>query len=396
MVAGDASAGAAGSRFEFATAQRIVFGCGTGRELPALAGASGRRVLWVGGSNPRRHAGLLASVEAAAELVHPIPVAGEPTVALVEAGARLARAERIEVVVAVGGGSVIDAGKAIAALATNPGAVLDYLEVVGRGRPLVAAPLPFIAVPTTAGTGAEATRNAVLSVPESKVKVSLRSAAMLPLVALVDPELAVGLPGAVTASTGMDALTQLIEAYLSCRANPMTDALCRASIARVARALPRAVAQPGDLAARADLALGALHSGMALANAGLGAVHGFAAPLGGMFSAPHGAVCAALLGSVLRANLAALRAREPGSPVVERMAEVAAWLTGRADAGPEQAASACDRLAAELGIAGLSAWGIGGTEVGTIVAKAASASSMKGNPIGLTAAELEAVLVAAL
>lgn len=384
------------ARFEFATAQRIVFGAGTRSELPALVASFGRRVFWVGGANPRRQAELLAALGVVAESLEVFAVSGEPTVALVEAGARRACAAGSTVVVAVGGGSAIDAGKAIAALASNPGDALDYLEVVGRGRALPNAPLPFVAVPTTAGTGAEVTRNAVLAVPGARVKVSLRSAAMLPRIALVDPELALGLPAAVTAATGMDALVQLIEPYLSCRANPMTDALCRDGIGRVARALPRAVAEPGNLAARSELALGALYSGMALANAGLGAVHGFAAPIGGLYPAPHGAVCAALLAPVLRVNLAALRSRAPQHPVLARMAEVACWITGDAAATADDAAVFCAALCRSLAIPSLGAWGVRAEDVPTIVEQAAAASSMKGNPLPLTPAELAAALDAAL
>ncbi len=383
-------------RFEFATAQRIIFGAGARAELPALVAGLGRRVFFVGGAVPRRHAGVLAALEGAFDALETFAVSGEPTVALVEEGARRVRATGCTVVVAVGGGSAIDAGKAIAALAANPGDPLDYLEVVGRGNPLPVAPLPFVAVPTTAGTGAEVTRNAVLSVPDSRVKVSLRSAAMLPRVALIDPELALGLPAAVTAATGMDALTQLIEPYLSSRANPMTDALCRDGIGRVARALPRAVAAPGDLAARADLALGALYSGMALANAGLGAVHGLAGPLGGMFAAPHGAVCAALLAPVLKANLAALRARAPSHPALARLADVARMLTGDPAATADDAARFCAALSRELAIPPLAKWGVGAAAVPVLVEKAAAASSMKGNPLPLTAAELVTAVEAAL
>ncbi len=383
-------------RFEFATAQRIVFGAGVRAELPALTAGWGRRVLVVTGAQSDRWRALLDTLRGAAESVVVFPVAGEPTVALAEAGTAQARAMRCNVVVALGGGSAIDAGKAIAALATNPGEALDYLEVVGHGHPLEHAPLPFVAVPTTAGTGAEATRNAVLAVPASTVKVSLRSAAMLPRVALVDPELALGLPAAITAATGLDALTQLVEAFLSCRANPMTDALCAASIGPVARALPRAVEQPDDLGARSDLALGALHSGIALANAGLGAVHGFAAPLGGMFGAPHGAVCAALLGPVLRTNLGALRARGPSHPALARMESVARWLTADATAPADAAATWCDELVRRLAIPPLRAWGVREDDVAPLVAKAAAASSMKGNPLPLTAEELAAALTAAL
>ena len=384
------------SRFEFATAQRIVFGAGTRRELPVLAAGYGRRVFLVAGANPERHGALLAALRVGLDRVETFAVPGEPTVALAEDGVRRLRAAGCTVVVAIGGGSAIDAGKAIAALAANPGEALDYLEIVGRGKSLPNAPLPFIAVPTTAGTGAEATRNAVLSVPEARVKVSLRSAAMLPRVALVDPELALGLPASVTAATGMDALTQLVEPYLSCRANPVTDAFCRDGIGRVARALPRACAEPGDLAARGDLALGALYSGMALANAGLGAVHGFAGPIGGAFAAPHGAVCAALLAPVLRVNLAALRARAPGHPSLARMTEVACWLTGDSAATTADAAPFCAELSRRLTIPGLGAWGVRSADVPGLVEKAAAASSMKGNPLPLTPAELTEALEAAL
>jgi len=395
-ASGTAAPAAAANRFEFATAQRIVFGPGTCRELPALAAGYGRRVFLVTGANPERYAALFAALRAGLDSVETFAVRGEPTVALAEAGVQHLRASASTVVVAIGGGSVIDAGKAIAALAANPGEALDYLEIVGRGKSLPSAPLPFIAVPTTAGTGAEATRNAVLSVPEARVKVSLRSAAMLPRVALVDPELALGLPAAVTAATGMDALTQLIEPYLSCRANPMTDALCRDGIGRVAGALPRAFVAPDDLRARNDLALGALYSGMALANAGLGAVHGFAGPIGGAFAAPHGAVCAALLAPVLRANLDALRARAPGHPALARMTEVACWMTGDSAATADAAATFCAELSRKLAIPGLGAWGVRSADVPGLVEKAAAASSMKGNPLPLTPAELAAALEAAL
>jgi hypothetical protein len=211
---------------------------------------------------------------------------------------------------------------------------------------------------------------------------------MLPRVALVDPELALGLPAAATAATGMDALTQLIEPYLSCRAHPMTDALCRDGIGRVARALPRACAEPGAHAGRRAVARGARYSGLARANAGLGAVHGFAGPICGAFAAPHGAVCAALLAPVLRVNLAALRARAPGHPALARLAEVACWLTGDPAATADDAAPFCAELSRKLAIPGLGAWGVCRADVTGLVGKAAAASSMKGNPLPLTTAEL--------
>ena len=384
------------ARFEFATATRIVFGAGTAAELPTLVAGLGRRVLVVTGSSVARHAAAIESLRASVEAVDLVSIASEPTVADAEAGAARARASACSVVVGLGGGSAIDAGKAIAALAPNPGPALNSLEVVGRGLPLPHPSLPYIAVPTTAGTGAEVTRNAVLGVPDARVKVSLRSAHMLPRIALVDPALARGLPAAVTAATGMDALTQLIEPFLSCRANPLVDALCRDGIARVARALPRALEAPDALSHRGDLALGALYSGMALANAGLGAVHGFAAPIGGSFSAPHGAVCATLLPPVLRAHLDALRSRGSDHAALARFDELASLLTGRIGASAVEAVDFCTMLVESLGIPSLRRWGIAEEHVGDLVTKAMGASSMKANPLPLSRGELTGIVRAAL
>ncbi len=239
--------------------------------------------------------------------------------------------------VACGGGSAIDAGKAIAALLGNGGDPLDYLEVVGRGQPLTKPSLPFVAIPTTAGTGSEVTRNAVLASPEHRVKASLRSPLMLPRAALVDPDLLRGLPPHVVAASGLDAFAQLVEPFLSVRANPLVDALCREGLARSARSLRRAFEGDSSEAVRVDLALASLFGGLALANAGLGAVHGFAAPVGGLFDAPHGAACAALLPAVLRVNLEALSRRRPESPALARYREIAAIVTGRPDADAEDA-----------------------------------------------------------
>jgi alcohol dehydrogenase class IV len=322
-------------------------------------------------------------------------VPGEPTVELVRACARRVRDAACDVVLAIGGGSAIDAGKAIAAIATNGGEPLEFLEVVGKGRTITAAPLPFIAVPTTAGTGSEVTRNAVLGSAEHGVKASLRSPLMLPRVALVDPELTYGLPPAVTAYTGLDALTQLIEPYVSARANPLVDALCADGIARVAGALGRAALDGADRAARRDMALASLFGGLALANAGLGVVHGFAAPLGGGWKAPHGALCAALLPHGMAANVAALQARAPQHPALARYTAIACLLTGRSDASAEDGIEWVQSLSAELKIPPLRAWGIAASDLPGVVEKAARASSMKANPLPLTGEELQAVLTAA-
>jgi alcohol dehydrogenase class IV len=380
------------TRFEFATATRILFGEGTAAEVAPAARSMGQRALLVTGASGVRAGSLRGGL---GEVAH-VRVAGEPSLAEIRAGAERARAERCDVVVAVGGGSAIDAGKALAALLTNAGDPLDYLEVIGRGQPLERPSAPMIAVPTTAGTGSEVTRNAVLASPERHVKASLRSAYMLPRLAVVDPELSVDLPLEITASTGLDALTQLIEPYVSVRANPMTDLFCADGIARAARALPLVCNEPSNRRARSDMAWASLLGGMSLANAALGAVHGFAAPLGGMFPAPHGALCAALLPHVMEANVRALRARAAVSPALVRYEQVARWLTGRADAAAEDGGEWVAALCSKLRIPPLSRYGVDVAAIPDVVAKAARASSMKGNPVLLAEEELTSILVAAM
>jgi alcohol dehydrogenase class IV len=275
---------------------------------------------------------------------------------------------------------------------TNDGDLLDYIEIIGRGRMLSKPSAPFLAIPTTAGTGSEATRNAVLASPEHRVKVSLRSPFLLPSIALVDPELARDLPPALTATTGLDALTQLIEPYTCLRANPMTDALCEEGMRRAARSLRAAFENGRNDAAREDMALASLFGGMALANAGLGAAHGLAGPIGGMFPAPHGAVCAALLPHVMAANLRALRVRQPGNPALARYQTAARLLTGNPQAGADDGVEWVRSLVSDLQIPGLGLYGIKSEHAAELVAKAAQASSMKANPIVLLPAELSALL----
>jgi alcohol dehydrogenase class IV len=380
--------------FDFATAGRVLFGEGRVREAGGLAAGLGRRAIVVQGSGGRAGA-LLSLLRESGLGVAELRIAGEPTVGLVERGVEEARRERCDVVVAFGGGSAIDAAKAVAALLTNPGAVLDYLEVVGEGRPIRERPAPLVAIPTTAGTGSEVTRNAVLGVPERQVKVSLRSPLMLPTVALIDPELTHGLPPAITASTGLDALTQCIEPFVTPLGSPLTDAVAREGMGRAAGALLRAWRDGGDAGARREMAVASLCGGLALANAKLGAVHGFAAPLGGMFPVPHGVACGRLLPAVMEANVRALRARAPDSPALARYDEVARILTGRPRATAEEGAAWVRELVEELGLPRLAGFGIGAEREEEVVAKARRASSMQGNPVVLTDAELAGVLRAA-
>jgi len=383
-------------RFEFATATRIILGAGTVREVGPAAKSLGRRALVVTGRTPGRAEPLLAALREQGVSAVTFPVRGEPDLETVRAGTALAGSERCDLVIACGGGGALDAGKAIAAMLTNEGELLDYLEIIGQGRPLSVAPAPFIAVPTTAGTGSEATRNSVLTSPEHRVKVSLRSPSMLPRLALVDPELTYDLPPAITAATGLDALAQLIEPFVSTRANPITDGLCVEGIGRVARSLRTAVTHGRDVRAREDMAVASLFGGIALANAGLGALHGLAAPLGGMFSVPHGAVCAALLPHVVAANLQALRDRRSESEALPRYQRIAVLLTGSPEATADDGTEWLRTLVTDLGIPQLGTYGLTREYTGELVEKAGRASSMRTNPIELTPEELAAAFESAL
>jgi alcohol dehydrogenase class IV len=387
-----------GIAFELATATRIVFGAGTVAQAPAaLAALGATRVLLVTGRSAERAEGLREALVRAGVEPALFAVGGEPTVDVARAGVARVQEHGARAVVALGGGSALDAGKAIAALAANGGDPLDYLEVVGRGRALERPSLPFVAIPTTAGTGAEVTRNAVLGAPGARVKASLRSPMMLPTLAIVDPDLLLGLPASVVASCGLDALSQLIEPFVSSRANPLTDALARDGIRRSARSLALAVRGGLEHAAnRDDLALASLFGGLCLANAGLGAVHGFAAPAGGMFAAPHGAICAALLAPVMEVNLRALEARARAHPSRDRFDELGVLLTGDPAARAADAIDWVRALVTTLAIPGLAAWGMAESDAPDLIERAKAASSMRGNPLPLTDPELMEIATRAM
>jgi alcohol dehydrogenase class IV len=386
------------ARFEFITAGRILLGPGTSADLPGLLGSLGRRAALVVSAGSMERGGapadLAARLEESGCVALRIAAHGEPDIAGAEAAAEQARAAGCDCAVAIGGGSVIDTAKALAALAANPGGALEHLETVGAGRPLDHPALPVVALPTTAGAGSEATRNTVLRAPQQGAKASIRDASLMPRIAIVDPDLARDLPAAVVAACGMDALTQLIEAFVSRRAGPLTDGLCREGLWLAGPALRRAAAGQYDDEARIALATAALLSGMALANAGLGAVHGVAAPLGGSFSAPHGAICAALLAPVTAANLGALRSRDPRGPALERYAEVAELLGARRDAGalPDMLRD----LTAALRIPGLAAYGVTPADIPGLAERAMQASSTRSNPVALEPGELSDAIAGAL
>ena len=379
--------------FEFATAGRIVFGAGRAAELPGVLAGLGSRVLVCTGADPARHAGLLAGLGLPAAV---FPVAGEPTVELARAGTGAGRGHAADVVAAIGGGSVIDTAKAIAMLLGNGGDPLDYLEVVGSGRPITQPAVPCVAVPTTAGTGAEVTANAVLASPAHRVKASLRSTLMIPRVALVDPELTASCPPSVTAASGLDALTQCLEPFVSVRANPLTDGVAREGLRCAAAGLRAAYADGSDLGARTDMAVCSLLGGIALANAKLGAVHGLAGVIGGTADAPHGVACAALLAPVMEANVQALRSAQPEHPALHRYAEASRLLTGKPAASIEDGLSWIHETITLLAIPGLAAFGIRPQDSGDIAAKAARSSSMQGNPVPFTPSDLRTILLQAL
>jgi alcohol dehydrogenase class IV len=388
-------------RFEFYSPQEIIFGSGTLHEVSEIALKLGRRVLVVSGVAAADPTLLYKYLAEKGLDYFGFEVSGEPKIQVINEGIQKAIDCKIDLIIGFGGGSSIDTAKAISIMLTNPGNVMDYLDVIGLGKVLSFPPLPMIAIPTTAGTGAEVTRNAVLTSPEHRMKISLRSPLLLARTAIIDPELTVSMPPTVTATTGMDALVQLIEPFISNRSNPLTDAICREGLFRVARSLQKAYLDGKDRAAREDMALASLFGGLALANAGLGAVHGFASPIGGMFPAPHGAICAQLLTPVMVANIRALSdpSRSPrisAHLILNKYEEISRIITGKQTATLEDGINWLRKLCQLLEIPSLSAYGLTETDITELVEKASVASSMQSNPIKLDQTELQSILVEAM
>ena len=384
-------------QFEFATARRILFGAGRIQDVPMLAAGMGENAFVISGGDTDRSDALLVDLKLQGIGSTRFSVTGEPTTDLIQEATAQARDQKCDLVIGMGGGSVIDAAKAVAALLTNAGDLFTYLEVIGQGQAITRDPAPCIAIPTTAGTGAEVTRNSVMQSPEHQVKVSMRSPLMLPRKAVVDPALTLSLPSALTASTGMDALTQLLEAFVSRGANPLTDGICREGMLRAARSLKKACSRGDDLAAREDMALASLFGGLALANAKLGAAHGLAAPLGGQYAIPHGVVCARLLPLVMAANIEALKAEgASGEPALWRYTEVARILCGDRQATAEAGVAWAQELVDSLKIPGLGEFGFAAGDIAAVVPKGQRASSMQGNPVVLDAGALTELLEKAI
>ena len=374
--------------FSFYSPQALYFGRGQAAQTAALAAGFGARVLIVHGSNTARAAWLIEDCHAAGLSVVRESCGAEPSLPALEAALGRIGADQPDVVIALGGGSVIDFAKALAALIPCAGKPLDYLEGVGGGKPLETAPLPMIALPTTAGTGAEVTKNAVIAVPEHGVKVSLRDARMIPDIAIVDAALMQGAPRRVTLAAGLDAVTQVIEPYLSVKATPMTDALCQAAIPKGLAAL-RAIVEQDAADAWDDMAWVSTCGGLALANAGLGAVHGFAGVIGGQTGAPHGEICGALLPAVLASHVEKAKA---GTQVHTRLMWVLDMIDTAFEVETGTGLSALRNWSRDMGLRDLAQMGLDPEDHAQVAKLSAGASSMKGTPFALTETELIAIL----
>lgn len=379
-------------QFEFAAATRIIFGSGKLNSIGDITAGMGNRVLIVAGG-PQESAEKLRELLDQRGISSKVQRAhGEPTVEAVQNAVEYARGTSSGFIIGIGGGSALDTAKAVASLSTNPGDVTDYLEVIGKNKPIVNPSLPLVAIPTTAGTGTEVTKNAVIGSPAQSVKVSLRSPYLQPLIALIDPELTLSVPPVVTAYTGLDTLTQLIEPFTCLNPNPLTDAICLEGLRHVARSFTRAYDNGNNLPAREDMSLASLFSGLALANAKLGAVHGLAGPVGGEIPAHHGAICARLLPEVMVANVTALATQSPDHPVLERYRTIAKLLCNDPEATIDTGIQWVREVLDHMKIQSLSKFGLIEDKFPSIIEKAIRSSSMRGNPITLSDVDLRNIL----
>ena len=374
--------------FGFSTPGKTLFGRGRADEVCGHVQGFGTRVLLVRGRSVDRVDDIARELVQTGAALKTVFAEGEPTVAQVNQVVAVGRARKAQTVLAIGGGSVIDLGKAAAALIPSDSGLMDHLEVVGAGRPLTAQPLPLVAVPTTAGTGAEMTRNAVISVPDASLKVSLRDDRMYPTLAIVDPSLTDNAPRHVTVSSGLDAVTQVIEPFLSCRANPLTDALCQPAIVMGLQALATLMRRE-DPNARDALSYVSMISGVALANAGLGAVHGLAGVIGGKTNLAHGMICANLLGPTLDVNFQ--RVKADGSDL-SRYDFLRQTISDIFDGWGDQNFTALSDAFDLQGVPGMDAILADQTQANALIQDALRSSSMKANPVHLTEADALTIL----
>jgi alcohol dehydrogenase class IV len=383
-------------QFEFSTTSRIIFGSGKLNAVGDIAAQFGKNAFIVSGCPNSIVERLYSSLETRGIRYLTVKIKQEPTIDLIQTYINIAKQFSPDMLIGLGGGSAIDTAKAIAVLISNPGEITDYLEVIGLGKSISNPSIPIIAIPTTSGTGAEVTKNAVLASIQYYIKVSLRSPYLLPRVALVDPELTLSVPPATTAFTGLDALTQLIEPYTCIDPNPITDILCRDGIQRIGQSIYQAYDNGVDPIAREDMSIASLFSGIALANAKLGAVHGLAATIGGEIPAPHGAICACLLPHTMETNISALMERAPDHQALKRYDSIAKILTNQPSATAEEGVQWVRNFCNHAKIPPLSVYGLSEADLGRIAEKAMRASSMKGNPIILSEVEIRYILLHSL
>jgi alcohol dehydrogenase class IV len=382
--------------FEFATSTQIIFGRGSIQKISNILPELGSSCLVITGKHFSERNPVLNILDRSNVNYRLFTVSGEPTDTVIHLGVAQAIEQKTDFILAMGGGSVLDAGKAIGMLLTNNGEVLDYIEVVGRGKKISKPSTPVIAIPTTAGTGSEVTKNAVITLVNEKIKASLRSPLMVPRVAIVDPELLISLPPESTAFTGMDALTQVIEPYLSKKANLLIDSLCLPAIRMGYKSLLDCYHHPEDIEAREKMAYVSLVGGIALANAGLGAVHGFAAAIGGMFPIAHGAICACLLPAVIEGNYKAISGRDPGNSALIKYHILAETLPENKGGTVAGLFDCLYKLHDDLHIPKITELGFDTLRISDVVEKASVASSMKANPIQLMDNEIEEMLATSL
>ncbi|MGF1875868.1 iron-containing alcohol dehydrogenase [Photobacterium frigidiphilum] len=376
--------------FQFMTSSRIVFGEGALINSFSTFNQFGYSVLLVTGKDNQRSEPLVNYLKQQNMRYQQVAVLGEPLIAMIEEMAAMGRRFRPDMVISIGGGSVLDAGKALAALIPNQGSVYDYVEVVGRNVPLQAKPLPFIAIPTTSGTGSEVSKNAVLRSAQENVKVSLRSTDMLPDLAIIDPTLTYGMDPIMSGCCGMDAFTHLMEAYVCGAPNPLTDMVCEEGLRRLAGAIVSAC-EDDDPRARSDMSFAAMLGGMALANAKLGAAHGLASSLGGRLSAPHGLITAQLAPYVMQENV--LAAREAGrADILNRYRQLACILTGRTDADIADGITWTKRTLERLNLPSVSEYGLCDTLFDQVAEDALLSNAIKGNPLPLNKERLQGIL----